>query len=300
MVLLGSVLLASCGSPVDRADEEPASGSDSGANVARFSASYLTSLTFVGFQEPGSLVYVRFENRSEGSQLALSYEGWLAGTDEWTSIYSLQDTLPIPRTAWRVVPAGPARLRVGQGAQITSLVIPLDSTQLRLEALDAISAWSSTTGQRETLRSAELLIGDEAEPGLLLQQRRARILESPRPDTSAESFVLTDTLGNGLIILHGRALPDVPASVWAWIDGERIEWSNALLVPMASPDSVQVRWSLEIADQDMRVEIENLAPTREAVSASGSGYQLFPVRATLSMGDESRSMAGIRVEDAGP
>lgn len=300
MVLLSSVLLASCGSPVDRADEEPATGSDATADVARFSASYLTSLTFVGFQEQGSLVYVRFENRSEGRQLALSYEGWLAGPDEWTSFYSLKDTLPVPRTAWRVVPAGPARIRVGGGAQITSLVIPRDSTQLRLEALDAISAWSSTTGQRETLRSAELLIGDEAEPGLLLQQRRARILESPRPDTSSESFVLTDTLGNGLIILHGRALPDVPASVWAWIDGERIEWSNALLVPMASPDSVQVRWSLEIADQDMRIEIENLAPTREAVSASGSGYRLFPVRATLTTGDESRSMAGIRVEDAGP
>ena len=300
MVLLGSVLLSGCGSPVDRADDRQANGSDSNTSVARFRASYLTSLTFVGFQEPISLVHVRFENRSEGSQLALSYEGWLAGPDEWKPFFALRDTLPVPRAAWRVVPAGPARLRVGEGAQIESLVLPLDSLQLRLEALDAISAWSSTTGQRETLRSAELLIGDRAEPGLLLQQRRARILGTPRPDTLSESFVLTDTLGNGLIILHGRALPDVPASVWAWLDGERIEWSDALLAPLPSPDSAIGRWSLEMTDQEMTIEIEGSAPTRSAVSTSGSRYRMYPVRATLVVGDERRSMAGIRVEDAGP
>lgn len=300
VVLLGSVLLSACGSPVDRADDQQANGSDSNISVARFQASYLTSLTFVGFQEPISLVHVRFENRSEENQLALSYEGWLAGPDEWRPFFTLRDTLPVPRAAWRVVPAGPVRLRVGEGAQIESLMLPLDSMQLRLEALDAISAWSSTTGQRETLRSAELLFGDRAEPGLLLQQRRARILGTPRPDTLSESFVLTDSLGNGLIILHGRALPDVPASVWAWLDGERIEWSDALLVPSASPDSTIVRWSLEMTDQEMTIELESSTPIRSALSTSGSRYRMVPVRATLVTGDERHSMAGIRVEDAGP
>jgi len=300
MVLLGSVLLSACGSPIDRADDQQTSGSDSNTSVARFRASYLTSLTFVGFQDPTSLLHVRFENRSEGSELALSYEGWLAGPDEWKPFLSLRDTLPVPRAAWRVVPAGPVRLRVGEGAQIESLVLPLDSTQLRIDALDAISAWSSTTGQRETLRSAELLTGDRAEPGLLLQQRRARILGTPRPDTLSVSFVLTDTLGNGLIILHGRALPDVPASVWAWLDGERIEWSDALLVPLSSPDSAIFRWSLEMTDQEMAIEIESSTPTRSAVSTSGSRYRMVPVRATLVAGDARHSMAGIRIEDAGP
>jgi hypothetical protein len=55
-----------------------------------------------------------------------------------------------------------------------------------------------------------------------------------------------------------------------------------------------------MADQDMTVEIETSAPAREAISASGSRYRLSPVRATLSVGDERRSMGGIRVEDAGP
>lgn len=297
---LCAALLVSCGSPVNQADDRQAAGSDSSTDVARFRASYLTSLTFVGFQQPTSLVHLRFENRSEGNQLALSYEGWLAGPIEWTPFFMVRDTLPVPRAAWRVVPAGPARLRVGDGAQIESLLIPLDSMQLRIEALDAISAWSSTTGQRETLRSAELMIGDRAESGLLLQQRRARILGTPRPDMLSATFVLTDTLGNGLIILHGRALPDVPASVWAWLDGERIEWSDAMLVPLPAPDNTRARWSLEMADHDMTVDIETSAPAREAISASGSRYRLSPVRATLSVGDERRSMGGIRVEDAGP
>lgn len=297
---LCAALLVSCGSPVDRADDRAVAGSDPDADAARFRASYLTSLTFVGFQRPASLLTVRFENRSDGNGLALSYEGWLAGPDEWSPVYAVRDTLPVPRAAWRVVPAGPARLRVGAGAQIESLTFPLDSVLLRLEALDAISAWSSTTGQRETLRSAELVIGTNAESGLLLQQRRARILGTPRPDAVSVSFVLTDTLGNGLIILHGRALPDVPASVWAWLDGERIEWSDAMLVPLPSPDGAPGRWSLEMAEQDIMVEIEGTAPTLEAVSASGSEYRLFPVRATLATGDERRSMAGIRIEDAGP
>jgi hypothetical protein len=294
------VLLSACGSPVDRADDQQAAGSDSNTSVARFSASYLTSLTFVGFQRPISLVHVRFENLSEGNQLALSYEGWLAGPDDWKPFLSLRDTLPVPRAAWRVVPAGPVRLRVGEGAQIESLILPLDSMQLRIDALDAISAWSSTTGQRETLRSAELLIGDRAEPGLLLQQRRARILGTPRPDTLSESFVLTDTIGNGLIILHGRALPDVPASVWAWLDGERIEWSDAMLVPLSSADSGIVRWSLEMIDQEMTIEIESSTPALSAISTSGSRYRMAPVRATLVAGDARHSMAGIRIEDVGP
>lgn len=298
--VLCAALLAACGSPADRGEEQRAASMDAGADVARFRAAYLTSLTFVGFRSPPSLVHVRFENRTDGDQLVLSYEGWLAGRDEWTPILSLRDTLPVPRAAWRVVPAGPSRIRVGDAAQIESLSLPLDSLTLRLDALDAISTWSSTTGQRETLRSAELSVGAFSEPGLLLQERRARILDAPRPDTVSQAFVLTDTVGNGIIILHPRALPDVPASVWAWLDGERVEWSDALVLPLAFPEGTPGRWSLEVADRDITVEIEGVGPVLDAASGSGAAYGVFPVRATLSFSDERRTMAGIRIEDVGP
>ena len=101
-------------------------------------------------------------------------------------------------------------------------------------------------------------------------------------------------------VVDGRALPDGPGSVCVWLDGERVEWSDAMRVPLPAPDSSRARWSLEMADQDMTMEIETSAPAREAISASGSRYRLSPVRATLSVGDERRSLGGIRIEDAGP
>ena len=300
VALLVLVGLPGCETPVDRADEAPAGNGDQVTDEARFRAAYLTSLTFVGFHSPASLVHVRYENRSDGDQLALSYEGWLAEPGGWNNLLTLRDTIPVPRAAWRVVPAGDSRLRVGDGAQIESISLPLDSAVLRLDALDAISVWSSSTGQRETLGSAELTTGSGAEAGLLLQQRRARVLDEERPAGISQTFVFTDSIGNALIILDGRSQPDVPASVWAWINGERIEWSDALMLPLSSPASAPGRWSLEVPERDMTLEIEGRDPSLEAASASGSTYRLFPVRATLSVADERLTMVGIRIEDIGP
>jgi hypothetical protein len=300
VVLLGLVGLSGCESPVDRVNEAPAGNDSLVADSARFRASYLTSLTFVGFGSPASLVHVRYENRSDGDQLALSYEGWLAEPGGWNNLLTLRDTIPVPRAAWRVVPAGESRLRVGDGAQIESISLPLDSAGLRLDALDAISVWSSTTGQRETLGSAELTTGSGAEAGLLLQQRRARILDEDRQPGVSQTFVFTDSIGNALIILDGRSQPDVPASVWAWINGERIEWSDALVLPLSTPEGSPGRWSLEVPERGMALEIEGRNPSVDAASASGSTYRLFPVRAALSIADVRLTMVGVRIEDVGP
>lgn len=299
-LFLGIAVLSGCGSPADRTDDAPRGRAELSGDSARFRASYLTSLTFVGFQSPASLVHVRYENRSDGDELALSYEGWLAGPGGWNNLLSLRDTIPVPRAAWRVVPVGGSRLRVGDGAQIESISLPLDSAELRLDALDAISVWSSTTGQRETLGSAELTAGTVSEAGLLLQQRRARVLDEDRAAGVSQTFMFTDSVGNALIILDGRSQPDVPASIWAWVNGERIEWSDALVLPLAPQAGSPGRWSLEVPERSMVLEIRGREPAVDATSASGSAYRLFPVRATLSIGDERLTMAGIRIEDGGP
>lgn len=299
-LFLGIAVLSGCGSPADRTDDAPRGSAELSGDSVRFRASYLTSLTFVGFHSPASLVHIRFENRSDGDQLALSYEGWLAEPDGWNNLLALRDTIPVARAAWRVVPVGASRLRVGDGAQIESLSLPLDSAELRLDALDAISVWSSTTGQRETLGSAELTAGTGSEAGLLLQQRRARVLDEDRAVGVSQTFMFTDSVGNALIILDGRSQPDVPASVWAWVNGERIEWSDALVLPLAPQAGSPGRWSLEVPERRMVLEIRGREPTVDATSASGSAYRLFPVRATLSIGDERLRMAGIRIEDGGP
>ena len=297
--LVGALAVA-CGTPDGRGgagDDAPAV--DSVGNTAP-RAAYLTSLTFVGFEPSPSLVHFRFENLADRRYLALSYEGWIAGRDDWTSILSVRDSIPVPRGAWRVMPVGGLRLRVGGGAQVEALRVPVDGGPLRLEALDAISSWSSSTGQRETLRSAELLLGPGAESGLLLQRRRARPLETVRPSAPSQAFVLTDTIGDGMIILRNRAVPDAPATVWAWLDGERLEWTDALLLSLTAPDGSPGRWSLELTREGIVVEVEGTAPVLETSTDMESAYRLYPVSATLSVGDERRKLAGIGIEDDGP
>lgn len=299
-VVVAAACTAACGAPDNRpGGTDAAPPIDSVGNAAP-RAAYLTSLTFVGFEPSPSLVHFRFENLADRRYLDLSYEGWIAGRDAWTSILQVRDSIPVPRGAWRVMPVGDLRLRVGGGAQIEALRVPVEGAPLRLEALDAISSWSSSTGQRETLRSAELLLGPGAESGLLLQRRRARPLETVRPAAPSQAFVLTDTIGDGMIILRNRAVPDAPATVWAWLDGERLEWSDALLLSLTAPDGSPGRWSLEIAREGIVVEVQGAAPVLETSTDMGSAYRLYPVSATLLVGDERRQLAGIGIEDDGP
>lgn len=299
-ILLVVALFAACGPTPDRAaDGESEIGGDT-ADSAHPRAAYLTSLTFVGFEATPSLVHLRFENLADQNRLALSYGGWVAGRSEWAEILEVEDTIPVARAAWRVLPTAGFRLRVGTGAQIEAVRLPVDGTPLRVEALDEISSWSSSTGQRETLRSAELILGPRAESGFLLQRRRARPLETPRADAPAQAFVLTDTIGDGLVILRNRMVPDAPATVWSWLDGERLEWTDALLLTLSASEGSPGRWSLEIPGEGIVVEIEGLPPVRDATASTGSAYRLYPVRATLSVGDERRTLAGIGMEDDGP
>lgn len=297
---LAVTLAAACGTPDGRsAGDDAAAGIDTVASAAP-RAAYLTSLTFVGFEPSPSLVHFRFENLADRNRLALSYQGWIAGREDWTPILQVEDSIPVIRGAWRVMPVGGLRLRVGSGAQIEGLRVPVEGEPLRLEALDAISSWSSSTGQRETLRSAELLLGPGAESGLLLQRRRARPLETGRPSAPSQALVLTDTIGDGIIILRNRAVPDAPATVWAWLDGERLEWSDALLISLSAPEGSPGRWSLEVAREGIVVEIQGAAPVLETATGMGSAYRLYPVRATLSIGDERRQLGGMGIEDDGP
>jgi len=298
--LLAAALAVACVPSDERGGGGDDEADDADLGGAHPRAAYLTSLTFVGFEASPSLLHLRFENQADRNRLALSYQGWIAGRSEWTPLLRAEDTIPVARAAWRVVPTSGLRMQVGRGAQIEAVRLPLDGTPLRLEALDDISAWSSSTGQRETLRSAELILGPGAESGLLLQRRRARSLDAGRAPLASQAFVITDTIGDGLIILRNRAAADAPATAWGWIDGERIEWTDALLLALTSAEGSPGRWSLEIASEGIVVELEGSPPALETASTMGSTYRLYPVRATLSIGDERRPMAGIGIEDDGP
>lgn len=297
---VGLLALAACVGPSDDTPGSAPGGEGVEAESPHPRAGYLTSLTFVGFEATPALAHFRFENLADRNRLALSYEAWIGGGSSWTTLLDTTDTLTVARAAWRVVPTRPLRLGVGAGAQIDWLRLPVGESTLRLQALDAITSWSSATGQREALRSAELTLGPGTEAGLLLQRREARPLDIERPGTPSQVFLVTDTLGNGLIVMRNRSLPNAPASVWGWLDGERLEWSDVLVIALTAPAGSPGRWSLEIPREGLVVEIEGSAPLVEAASSTGAATRLFPIEATLSVGDVRRAMAGISIEDDGP
>lgn len=308
------VVLRACAAGLLLAACEPAAERSGGASIdeavdaargAHPRAQYLTSLTFVGFEAEPALAHFRFVNRADRNRLVRTYRGWIGTPSSWRSVLGIVDTLPVARAAWRVLPGGGLRLGVGVRAQIDWLTVALDSTSLRVQALDAITSWSSATGQRESLQTGEVLLeGREgasiAESGLLLQRQSARPLDADRPSSASQAFVVTDTLGNGVIILRNRALPDAPASVWAFLDGERIEWTDAVLISLSAAAESPGRWSLEIASDGIVAEIEGFAPASGPEVSARSPVRLYPVDVTLSAGELRWTMSGMGIDEVGP
>ena len=109
-------------------------------------AVYHTALTFVGLGPEPSLVHLRFENRTEPNTLRLQYDGWIPGPDEWTSVLGVVDSIPVPRAAWRVLPAGPLRVGVENGGELSSLRLDLEGGPVRIDALEEVSTWRLARG----------------------------------------------------------------------------------------------------------------------------------------------------------
>ena len=261
---------------------------------------YHTALTFVGFGPEPSLVHFRFENRTEPDRLRLEYNGWIPGPDAWTSVLGVIDSIPAPRAAWRVIPAGPLRVGVEAGGELSTLRLDLAGGPVQIDALEEVSSWSGSTGQRESLRFADLQAGGRVESGWLLQRQRARLLDEPAPDRLIQAFLLADTLGNGLLILRDRAFADAPATVWAWLDGVQLDWADAVLLDLPGATELPGSWSFEVPDVGLFGEITGSEPMMDELPEEGVGFRLYRIAATIGFGDEQRSLSGIGVEERGP
>jgi hypothetical protein len=300
LALLTILPLAACGPsdpvPVEEAGE-PTGGRSA---VATPEAVYHTSLTFVGFGADPALLHLRLENRTEPSRLRLDYRGWIPGAESWTPILAVEDSIPVPRAAWRIVPAGPLHLSVEDGGQLSSLRLSVDGGSVRLDALEEVSSWSGTTGQRESLRAADLQVGGRVESGWLLRRRRARLTSESIGERVLQAFVLSDTLGNGLLILRDRAFPDAPAMVWAWLDGVQLDWSDAVLLDLPGSTTPPGSWSFEVPDVGLFGEISGATPLLDSLPQQGSGFRLYRASGSIGFGQQQRSMSGIGIEERGP
>lgn len=281
------------------AEEQSAPSSGTAASTTP-EAVYHTALTFVGFGPEPSLVHLRFQNRTEPDLLRLDYTGWVPGPDSWTSVLGVVDSIPVPRAAWRVIPAGPLRVGVEDGGELSTLILDLDGGPVQIDALEEISSWSGSTGQRESLRFADLQAGGRVEGGWLLQRQRARLLDEPAPERLIQAFLLADTLGNGLLILRDRAFAEAPATVWAWLDGVQLDWSDAVLLDLPGSTGLPGFWSFEVPDVGLFGEITGSEPLLDELPEGGIGFRLYRATGTIGFGDERRSLAGIGVEERGP
>jgi len=296
-----AVLLGGCGpaeTPPVQEQSAPSAGEGSPSTTPE--AVYHTALTFVGFGQEPSLVQFRFENRTAPDRLRLDYNGWIAGPDAWTSVLGVVDSIPVPRAAWRVLPAGPLRVGVEDGGELSTLRLDLAGGPVQIDALEEVSSWSGSTGQRESLRFADLQAGGRVESGWLIQRQRARLLDEPAPERLIQSFLLADTLGNGLLILRDRAFADAPATVWAWLDGIQLDWADAVLLDLPGSTGLPGSWSFEVPDVGLFGEVTGSGPMMDELPEEGAGFRLYRISATIGFGDEQRSLSGIGVEERGP
>ena len=291
-----STAMLACAEP-----EEPARSAETVQPAAQPQAQpvsgvlYHTELSFVGRGAEPSLLHLRFDNRTDSTSIHLSYRGWF-GVDEWRGILDQADSLPVPRAAWRILPSGPVRIVAGEGGEPSSVILELAEGGLRLDSRGAIGSWNSSTGQRESLKLAELLGESGAEEGLLLARQTARRIDEPGMGPG-QYFLVSDTAGNGLLIMRDSTSPDEPVVVRTWFDDTESEWDDALVLTLAATDDSPGRWSFELPEAGLLGELRGAGPTLDVGSGDDDGIEVFRVEAALVLEGQSWTMRGIGVQE---
>jgi hypothetical protein len=294
-------VLAGCGEPGEQTPpERPApSASESRSAEPLPGAFYHTELTFVGRGEAPALLHLRFDNRTDSVSIRLRYRGWFGG-EQWTELIDHRDSLPVPRAAWRILPTGPVRIVAGEGGEPSSVILQLQDADLRLDSHGAIGSWNSSTGQRESLRLAELLVEAGAETGLLLARQRARRIDALAEEDYGQYFLLSDTTGNGILLMRDSTSPDAPVTAWTWFDGIEGEWDDAMILTLAASEGTPGRWSFDLPEAGVLGELRGVPPELAEAADDGTGFHAFRVDAALVIEGESWTMSGIGVQERIP
>lgn len=289
-----AVALASvaCTSPAPPESGELATEAAETAVAAPTDARYVTHLLFAAAD--GVAFSGSFDQTAEQSRLARAYEVWWTEGQAWAPLVDERDTLPVGRAAWRLLPASDMSVRIGDAGQVVSLgFVPdgEDQETVRLQAGEELSVWTGPTGQRESLGLAVLEAGDRAVPGILFFRRAARALRIPATADAARTFVLADSLGNGLLIHEGTGRQ--PAVAHTWLHGIESAWGDVIVEPVdsvADPTS----WRFAIPGTDLSGE---LIPVAETGVGAGSAMRL---EAVLSAGGEEFRFVGLTATLAFP
>jgi hypothetical protein len=300
-VCLGSL---GCGDPPPIPESEETPESAAARPGAPAAARYLTTYAFVSAGGDASF-YAAFTNEADATNLGRHYTAWVARQGSWTRLLTVNDTLPVPRAGWRVLPSDSMRILIGEDARILDLEFLKGDGSTRLRLGDEIAAWTGATGQRQVLALAGLESDGSMVPGFAFFRRAARPLSVPPTPGTDRIFMLADTLGNGLLI-EAPARPEDPAVAHTWLHGAPSNWSDVGLEPVfedsgqVSPASDSTRipteWQFVIRQADLRGELR-IAPGEDwRASGPVSSRLAHRIIGELIADGESFLFEGLTVE----
>ena len=313
LVLLG--FLAACETrPETPADVPPAADADA-EPVAVVPAEYATDVAFVGFAAEPVRLYARFVNETSESTLKRHYAGWLETGGTWRALAELNDVLPVPRAAWRVLPGGAWRVLADDGGELAGLVYRDTLIQLRLTPEQLVAEWTGETGQREALLQARAQHGDSLQHGLLVLRRSARVQQdrdveegasapadtlpaAPSVGIRTQLFLLVDSLSNGLLVARDASDPDSTAVAWTWVGSIGNEWTDVRIRPPPENASRALdRWLVELPEAGVtaRFRVERL-PDGSTSDEVGRAPRPFGISGRLEILGSGLPASGIGLE----
>jgi hypothetical protein len=324
-ILCVALAVHGCGDDTATREEGRATPGGEEGTRAVTPALYVTDLTFAPFRPSPRGLHYRFRHTTSAEQLARSYGGWRYSADRWEPRLEVRDSLPVPRAGWRVLPTGDLRIVVDDEGELRTLAqrdggapggdgTPAEAGErpVRLDADRTLAEWSSPTGQRERMRLAFLDSAGSRVPGILVERRSARPLDTPPPRGMYGFWLVTDSAGNGLVLLRQAGTPagrrpaavDSTVTVHGWVAGEERMWRGAQVERLGPSDTTgavpvppEEGWEVRMGDGDLEGRLRPGPLVR--TDASGEA-RVYALEGTLRIQGRPRRVGGIAVESGTP
>lgn len=275
-VLTTAVLLTAC-------EDARIGGAPDNGDETTLRGEYAREMMFVAGDAAGGAVF-DFTAADVGTAVRRTARAWTEAGSGWAPLYDLSWQGSAMRRAWRLVPHGPMRLRVGLNDDVEAVLVREGADDIAaLEHGAFISAWTPQPTAQVVLREASLTVGSETMTGWLVDAR----------------FGVTAA---------AAAMPDdEPASIGTPSDGDASDTSRSAVPDSASAAAAQATAHDSAAAADSAgaraesIEATDLTDARStSESATNGSVRIRSIRAllvgddgeTLVIGDAENGMAG--------
>lgn len=262
LALIGA---AACGDAPPPVEDGRESADVAAADSPIVPARYLTAYVFAGGASETPHLYALLDNRTSRTLLRREYRAWIAEED-WRQILSVRDTIPVPRAAWRLLPAPGFRLQVGDGGEALTLSFRHAGDEVRLLPGAPVSEWTGATGQREFLAPSTLVWRGEERSGLLFFRRAARTEDGEAGGEVDRLFLLAAPGGEGVLV--SPPSPGEPggfSTAWTWLDGVQGTWTDAVLRDTTT-EAGGTGWILELSEAGVRGRFRSAGRPEDAAA----------------------------------